>query len=211
MFRLFLKSMFSFWASEQKENKRCLGGQRRIVWLCVIYPLLLSVQCVSTWQSSSSSSPCEGLCSSHSRTPSHIKAVPKHCTCQPLSSAPYAAKHECKNPNAPRPGFFFLTPPASVLITLVFKGCGAPAARCNLWKAWCSKTNVERVEWAEGKYGERSERKGVVVCTDTSLRRPTAEGSSFGLEPHAIPPLSRSPSLPLTMHIKCMTRSEEEF
>ncbi|CAB1432383.1 unnamed protein product [Pleuronectes platessa] len=45
-----------------------------------------------------------GLCRSSSRTPSDFKAVPKHCTCQPPSSPPYAAKHECENPNALRPG-----------------------------------------------------------------------------------------------------------
>lgn len=46
---------------------------------------------------------CEGLSTSCSRAPSDIKAVPKHCTCQPLSSLLHAAaKTKC-----PPARFFF--------------------------------------------------------------------------------------------------------
>lgn len=42
---------------------------------------------VRAWHCQRDTSPCEGLCMNSSRTPSDIKAVPKHCTCQPPSSA----------------------------------------------------------------------------------------------------------------------------
>lgn len=72
---------------------------------------------------------CEGPSASCSRAPSDIKAVPKHCTCQPLSTLLHAAA-KTKCPPARFFFFFFnppiLTPPiASVLITLVFKGEGS--------------------------------------------------------------------------------------
>lgn len=203
---------FPSFASEpvSKQNKRCCRWRAAQQLCCFDYllpitALLCISPAVSTWQP-----PCEGLCRSGSRTPSDIKAVPKHCSCQPPSSAPYAAKHECENPKCPAARF--CTPPASVLITLVFKGYGTRAARWNLWKAWCSKTNVERVEWVRENEG-----CGVKESGDGGVYRYIPEesnsggGSSFGLEPpprHAnLAPLP----LPLAMHIKCMTCSEEEF
>lgn len=119
----------------------------------------LSVLCVCVWLCQHEGLPVLRACAeTSSRTPTDIKAVPKHSTCQPPSSAPYAAKHQCKNPNARRPGSYS---PCLCSHHTCLQRQRHSAAQWNLWKAWCSKTNVERV----GGEMLEIERKGVkVVC-----------------------------------------------
>jgi len=158
-------------------------------------PLMLSSTAGAwTWSCVSSWRPRAGC--------RHQSCPQTHRTRQPplLCCRVPCTKHKCKkkkNSKCPEARFLHplphLSPPPpphlpSVLITLVFKGNGTLAARWNLWKAWCGKTNVERVRcvcgWGVKERGGRCVCVCVCVCVwvrvcvwmyiHISLRAPTA-------------------------------------
>lgn len=164
----------------------------------VCVKLAVSTQLSAIQRSYSTS---EGLCRNRAAAPHQTSKLSPNRALVSLPLLLHTLLNMSVKNQMPRGQVFTL--PASVLITLVFKG-NSPL----LLRRICEKHDAVKLmlkEWVGArKWGKRvKESGGGGVYIDMSLRSATEEGSSFGLEPLAIPSLS------LTMHIKCMTRSEE--
>lgn len=110
--------------------------------------------------------------------------------------------HTLLKPKCPAAFFFFFNPP----LPPFWSHLSSKATALLLLGGICEKHDAVKLMLKELSGCKKMRRLKVCVCVCVP-----EETNSRGKFIWAVAPRNPSSSLPLTMHIKCMTRSEEEF